>query len=131
MDTIKNQGPIEEVVKILQETLAKFSSLKAEAKLALGAKDVNTSNSKMIERAQLIVNLPSNLLGKIEHINPEIRDEIKMQTISWAITAREAIELNLSFALGVLLTHQGDTIHDKNDLEKLIDFINEEKIKES
>lgn len=109
------------VLHILKETAEKFRSLDQEADVALQSKrDTATYKQKLEERAKLLINLPNLLSGKLEDLDSEVKQRIVRDTEWFATSANEALENNNSFALGVLLTHQGSKNTDKNDLEELI-----------
>jgi len=112
------------VLHILKETAEKFRSLDQGADVALQSRgDTATYKQKLEEQAKLLINLPNLLSGKLEGLDSEVKQRIVRDTEWLATSAKEALENNNSFVLGVLLTHQGNKNTDKNDLEELIAFI--------
>lgn len=122
MDTTEKKEPLQPALQILKETAEKFRSLEQEAKIALmEKKDIDLYEQKLEERAQLLINLPNLLSNKLKGVNFEIEKGMMMDIIGFAAIAQKVMEMEKKSGLGVpLLTHMGDKINDKNDLEKLI-----------
>ena len=112
------------VLQILEETAEKFRTLHQEAETALQSKkDAASYKQKIEERANLLINLPNRLSGPLENINLEIKQRILQDIKYFATSAQKAQRMETTFGLAALLTHKGDKISDKNDLEKLIAFL--------
>ena len=117
---------LQPVVQILKETAEKFRSLDHEADMSLAKKDTEGYKQKLQERAQLLVALPGQLENALGNVDPQLKRKIEYEIQSFATEAQERLEGEGLFGLGALLTHMGDKIGDKNDLEKLIDLIENE-----
>lgn len=124
--SVEGKETLQPVVQILRETAEKFRSLEHEADMSLAKKDAEGYKQKLQERAQLLVALPSQLEGVLGNIDPQLKQKIEYEIQHFATEAQERLKGKGLFSLGVLLTHVGDKIGDKNDLEKLIDRIENE-----
>lgn len=111
---------IQAVIQVLNETAEKFHSLEQEAMEALLSKrDTVTYKRKLVERAQLLINLPNLLSTMLERIDPEKKKRIMNDTECFAESAKKAlIDDTRGFLLSSLLSHLGSG--GKNDLEELI-----------
>lgn len=108
------------VVQILREVAEQFHALDGEAEILLAKKDVERYTEKLKERAQLLVDLPDRLASTLEGVDRETKQLILRSVSYFATAAQEALNRKGTFSLGELLTHKGDKVGDKNDLENLI-----------
>jgi len=113
------------VIRLLKSAAKKFNELDSEAHFALRMKqDVTTHRKKLLEKAQLLLNLENEIiipLSVMKGAELDISYEIKEQVASFAFSARDAIKKNNLFALGTLLTSMGSKEGEGNYLEKLIE----------
>lgn len=111
---------LQPALQILKETSEKYNSLGREAEEFYQKQDFESRRQKLVERAQLLVDLPSRLSDMLEDIDPEARRQIENQTYSYSVLAQQALDHDTSgFMLSVLLTSQGQNIGG-NSLENLI-----------
>ena len=113
---------LQSAIHALRETAERFHELDGEAEILLAKKDATGYSEKLKERATLLINLPDHLASSLAGVDQETRQQILREVSYFAIAAQEALK-NGGFSLGVLLTHMGDKIGDKNDLERLIDSL--------
>lgn len=116
------------VIELLRNYSEKFNRLKREARKALHAeKDAHKYSKKMTERGQLLIDLQGVLaipLSALKGSEQKIANKIEEKVAYFARDAKNALEEeNDNFSLATLLTHQGSVIGDKNDLEKLIEYL--------
>lgn len=78
------------------------------------------------ERTTLIVNLPTQIESDITLLDEETAKMIHLRLKKFSDLARQVLETDNLFHMGVLLTEQGDKIGDKNQLEELIDVLKRE-----
>ena len=117
---------LQPALQILKETSEKYNSLGREAKEFEQKQDFESRMQKLVERAQLLVDLPSRLSDMLEDIDPEERRQIENQTYQYSVLAQQALENDTSgFTLSVLLTSQGQKKGDNNALENLIASLEE------
>ena len=113
---------LQPAVQTLREVAKQFNALDSEADILLAKKDAVGYTDKLKERASLLVSLPDRLTSSLEGVDQEIKQQILREVSYFATAAQEALKSG-NFSLGVLLTHMGGKIGDKNDLEKLIESL--------
>ncbi|NTU74252.1 hypothetical protein HGB07_09020 [Candidatus Roizmanbacteria bacterium] len=115
------------VIELLKNCSKEFNGLKKEARIALYSKnDSHEYLSKLQARGQLLIDLPGVIaipLSTLKGADREIADEIEMKIACFAGDAKDALDENNIFFLASLLTYQGSVAGDKNDLEKLIEYL--------
>ena len=111
--------------EILRETAERFRILGVEAEAALTAgRDAKTYSQKLRERAQLLIDLPNRLPGRFTDVDKRREAEILKEVLGFAGAAKDALEdSDGSFLLGALLSHKGDKLRSKNDIERLVDSL--------
>ena len=117
VNTPESKEGLQPVIQTLEEVAERFRALDGEAKILLASKNTGYAE-KLKARAQLLVDLPDRLASSLEGVDRETRQRILREVSYFAGAAQEALESG-GFSLEVLLTHMGDKIGDKNDLEKL------------
>ena len=120
--TPESKEGLRSAIQTMREMAEQFSALDGEADILLARKDTAGYTEKLRARAQLLVDLPDRLANSLEGVDRETKQQILREVSYFAGAAQEALE-NGGFSLGVLLTHMGDKIGDKNDLEKLINSL--------
>ena len=114
------------VLGILEKTAKEFNSMDEDADVALAGHGVEGCRSKLLERAQLIADLPSKVAVPVSCLkgNEEgLRFLLREQLTDFATMAKDRIDNKNIFGLGALLTSKGDGEGEKNHLEKLIDEV--------
>ncbi|EKE10930.1 MAG: hypothetical protein ACD_15C00176G0013 [uncultured bacterium] len=115
------------VIGLLKDASDKFNRLKREASNALyGGEDSSVYPKKLAERGQLLIDLRSSLaipLSALKGDELEIVGMIEREISLFAGNAKESLEENNNFGLATLLTHRGREPGEKNDLEKLIEYL--------
>lgn len=108
-------------IDLLRYTASEFNRLDEEAHNALHEeKDAKKVQSKLTERAQLLVDLPTKMTNLVTENGFEFDEENMTRLQQFAHMAEERIEEADYFGLSTLLTSKGDKIEDPNALEKLI-----------
>ena len=117
---LESNEELQSAIQILKGVAEKFRALDEEAEVLLAKKDAAGYDQKLRERARLLIDLPGQLSGDLEGVDPQTKQKILQRVSSFAALAKDVLESEGTFGLGVLLTHMGDKIGDRNDLENLI-----------
>lgn len=121
--TPAKETSLQSVISILKRYAKKFRTLAQESRKLLAEGDALGQTRKLRDRAQLLVDLPQNIVDPLENVDPEQKQEILHHISGFATEAKEVLKTNSTFALGTLLTPMGDKKGDKNYLEELIGFL--------
>lgn len=111
-------------IELLKFTASEFHRLEAEATQALTVeKNASEAQSKVNEKAKLLVDLPSKMAKLIEENDAELDEEKITQLQHFADIAEERIREGDYFGLSTLLIHKGSEKGEPNALDKLIEEI--------
>lgn len=109
-------------IDLLRYTASEFNRLDTEAHNALHVeKDATKVQSKLTERAQLLVDLPTKMTNLVAENGFEFDEQNMTQLQQFAHMAEDRISEGDYFGLSTLLISKGDKIEDPNALEKLIE----------
>ncbi|MBT3864405.1 hypothetical protein HOE67_00845 [Candidatus Peregrinibacteria bacterium] len=112
---------LQNAIDILQNTAERLKELHIEARTKLRSEEnIEGYRENISERAQLLVDLPNQLVDTLATVEKNTRKEIERRIRDFAHQAQEALQSQGVFLLASLLTHRGDTEETPNDLEKLI-----------
>lgn len=119
----KEKLQLDSDIQALREVAEQFNALEDEAKTLLDKGDAVGYTEKLRARARLLIDLPDRFASTLEGVDRETKEQILYDVSCFATAAQEALDSEGNFSLGVLLTHRGDKLGDKNDLEKLIESL--------
>jgi len=71
--------------------------------------------------------LPNRLAPALENMEAETQQEILREVTFFAVIAEKMLTENV-LGLCVLLTHKGQKREEKNDLEKLVEYVKEKRV---
>ena len=109
-------------IDLLKYTSSKFQRLEEEADHALKIeKDAAKVQSKLTERAQLLVDLPVRMSRLVEENRTQFDEHNMTQLQQFAHMAEERINEGDYFGLTTLLINKGHKQGEPNALEKLIE----------
>lgn len=118
----EGKAGLQSAIQTMREVAKQFRVLDREAEILLIKKDAAGYTEKLRARAQLLVGLPDRLASSLEGVDQETRQQILDEVSYFATAAQKALESG-DLGLEVLLTHMGDKMGGKNDLEKLIKLV--------
>ena len=123
VETTESEQALHQVIQILKATAEQFNTLDQEAATAILRRDTKDHLEKLKAKGQLLIDLPDLLTSSLEEVELETRQLILDSVSYFATSARGVLQDENVFGLGVLLTHMGRKIGDKNDLEELINSL--------
>lgn len=121
-DRLPEDNLPESALDLLKMVSAKFSSLEKDKKDALygDMRDVHRYQEILIERTNLIANLP-NYLSQLKERNIEVSEKIKENASKFSAVANEILKSGSATRMNNLLIPSGSRKTDKNELEQLIE----------
>lgn len=116
----------EELVKViylLEGAAKRFREMGEKADAILKDPKINGHLQELIERAQVIIELEQKVLYFFPNLDKKEKKLLKKSLAGFSTKARQAIELENTYQLVMLLDYPENKNGGKNDLEKLIDSI--------